>query len=326
MAKTIRWGIIGCGDVCEVKSGPGFRKASNSALVAVMRRNGAAAADYARRHGVPRWYDDAAQLIGDPEVDAVYIATPPGNHLDYTRMAAEAGKPVYVEKPMARSHAECLEMIELCKQFAVPLFVAYYRRALPRFVAVRDLLASGGIGQPITVRVTLLRPPSARELAGDLPWRVDPMHAGGGHFWDMGSHALDFLDYLFGPIVSASGYASNHAGLYPVEDTIAGAFTFANRVSGTGLWCFGAGYHEDCIEIMGTEGRLRFSVFGTEPILHQRNATTVELPAPQPDHVQQPLIQTIVDELNGTGKCPSSGDSAARTNWVLEQLTAHRMP
>src|SRR5213592_2609043 len=97
---VVRWGIIGCGDVTEVKSGPGFQKAERSSLVAVMRRNGALAADYSRRHGVPKWYDDADALIADPEVDVVYVATPPSSHMDYALRVARAGKPVYVEKPM----------------------------------------------------------------------------------------------------------------------------------------------------------------------------------------------------------------------------------
>ena len=131
--KTIRWGIIGCGDVTEVKSGPALQKADHSALVAVMRRNGQLAEDFARRHGVPQWYDDAAALIHDPAVDAVYIATPPSSHKEYTLMSAAAGKPVYVEKPMARNTAECQAMIAACHKANVPLFVAYYRRALARF-------------------------------------------------------------------------------------------------------------------------------------------------------------------------------------------------
>src|SRR3954447_6932178 len=143
--KTIRWGIVGCGDVTECKSGPAFGKARNSALVAVMRRDGAKAADYAKRHGVPRWYDDADKLIGDPEVDAVYVATPPGSHLEYALKVAAAGKPCYVEKPMARSFVECQRMIDTFERAKVPLFVAYYRRALPRFVKLKELLDSGEI-------------------------------------------------------------------------------------------------------------------------------------------------------------------------------------
>lgn len=143
---TIRFGIIGCGNVTEVKSGPGFQKADQSALVAVMRRNGDLAQDYARRHGVPRWYTDAQALIDDPEVDVVYVATPPGSHLEYTLAAARAGKPVYVEKPMALNGAECDRMLAACREAQVPLYVAYYRRALPRFLKVKELLEAGAIG------------------------------------------------------------------------------------------------------------------------------------------------------------------------------------
>ena len=135
--RTIRWGIIGCGDVTEVKSGPGFQKAQHSSLVAVMRRTGELARDYARRHGVPRWYDNAEALIDDPDVDAVYIATPPAYHKEYALLSAQAGKPVYVEKPMALNFEECQMMIEVCRAAGVPLFVAYYRRALSRFLKVR---------------------------------------------------------------------------------------------------------------------------------------------------------------------------------------------
>jgi 1,5-anhydro-D-fructose reductase (1,5-anhydro-D-mannitol-forming) len=319
--RTIRWGIIGCGNVCEVKSGPGLQKARGSALAAVMRRDAAKAADYARRHGVPRWYDDAAALVADPEVDAVYVATPPGSHLEYARLAASAGKPVYVEKPMARTHAECLEMVAACREAGVPLFVAYYRRCLPRFLAVREAVRAGRIGTPVAARVSFLRPVAEKERGPDKPWRVDPEQSGGGHIWDMGSHALDYLDYLLGPVEWASGKAANFGGVYGPEDTVCGAFRFASGCLGTGVWGFAAGVSEDCLEIIGTEGHLSMSVFGTEPVELAHGETVERIEAETPDHVQQPLIQTIVDELNGSGTCPSTGESAARTNWVLEQLT-----
>src|SRR6476661_5813020 len=120
MRDIIRWGILGCGDVTEVKSGPALQKADGSKLVAVMRRTGTLAADYARRHGVPKSYDDAQALVNDPEVDAIYVATPPGAHLEGVRLAAAAGKPVYVEKPMARNTAECDAMIQMCRDAGVP--------------------------------------------------------------------------------------------------------------------------------------------------------------------------------------------------------------
>jgi len=142
----VRWGIIGCGAVTEVKSGPAFQKVPGSRLVAVMRRSRDLAAEYARRHGVPRWYDDAERLIADPEVNAVYIATPPGSHLQYALMACAQQKPVYVEKPMARNHAECMCMLEAFQSAKLPLFVAYYRRALPRFRTVRARSGLHGTG------------------------------------------------------------------------------------------------------------------------------------------------------------------------------------
>ena len=106
--KEIAWGIIGVGDVCEIKSGPAFNSIEGSKLVAVMRRNAALAQDYAQRHSVPKWYDDADALINDPEINAIYIATPPDTHQFYTLKAAKAHKIVYVEKPMARNYKECL--------------------------------------------------------------------------------------------------------------------------------------------------------------------------------------------------------------------------
>ena len=156
--EKVRWGIIGVGNVTERKSGPGFQQAERSELVAVMRRNGDLAADYARRNNVPRWYDDADELINDPQVDAVYVATPPSSHKEYVIRAARAGKPVYVEKPMARTAAECEEMMSACEEAGVGLFVAYYRRALPRFVTVKELMDGGWVGQLRSVSVRNERP------------------------------------------------------------------------------------------------------------------------------------------------------------------------
>lgn len=316
---TIRWGIIGCGNVTEVKSGPGFQKARHSALVAVMRRDGALAADYARRHNVPRWYDQAEDLIHDPEVDAVYIATPPNAHHDYTVAVAAAGKPVYVEKPMALHHAECQAMVAACQAAGVPLWVAYYRRCLPRFVKIKALLAEGTIGAPRTVTVRFYRN-WIQPTDGQLPWRVEPAIAGGGFFVDLAAHTLDYLDYFLGPIVQVQGYAGNQGGYYRAEDVVTGSFVFASGVHGNGIWCFDSYHRVDETEIIGNAGKLTFSSFGTEPIRLTTQTGVTEFPEPTPDHVQQPLIQTIVDELNGVGHCPSTGESAARTNWVMDQM------
>ncbi|GIQ70386.1 gfo/Idh/MocA family oxidoreductase [Xylanibacillus composti] len=323
MGETVRWGIIGCGDVTEVKSGPGFQKAEGSELVAVMRRDAVKARDYAERHQVPRWYDSANDLIRDSEVDAIYIATPPAYHKEYTIAAALAGKPVYVEKPMARNYQECLDMLEACERSGVPLFVAYYRRALPRFLKVKELLDQGAIGE---VRFVTTRQTAPLELAeGDeLPWRLVPELSGGGLFFDLASHTLDLLDFLLGPIVSASGIATNQGGRYAAEDTVTGVFRFASGAHGTGTWCFAADEREDMNEIVGSKGRLLFSTFGHEPVKWKSADGVREFPFERPMHIQQPLIQQIADQLRGRGACVSMGESGARTNWVMDELTKRR--
>jgi len=323
--RTIRWGIIGCGDVTEVKSGPGFQQASNSQLVAVMRRNGDLAKDYAQRHGVPRWYTAAEDLIGDPEVDAVYIATPPAFHKQYTLLSAQAGKPVYVEKPMALNFGECQHMMQACNSAGVPLFVAYYRRALARFLKIKQLLDEGAIGEPRFVNVVLYQPVAKDELTPQtLPWRVIPELSGGGRFVDLASHMLDSLDQLLGPIRDVQGFASNQAKLYSAEDIVTGTWMFESGVHGVGIWCFTGFDRCDRTEIIGTAGRLSYSTFDTQPIMLTTSKGRTELAYDYPAHIQQPLIQTIVDELNGVGTCPSSGKSAARTSWVMDEMLKHR--
>jgi predicted dehydrogenase len=313
--RTIRWGIIGCGDVTEVKSGPGFQNAANSQLLAVMRRNAVLAEDYAQRHKVPKWYDNAEALIHDPEVDAVYIATPPAAHKDYTLMAASADKPVYVEKPMALNAAECKIMIEACAQAGVPLFVAYYRRALPRFLKVKELIDTRAIGEIRLVTVTLYQP--APET---LSWRLDPAISGGGLFVDLASHTLDFLDYVLGPVESIEGFAANQARISPAEDIVTGVFRFASGVQATGSWCFSAFERCDKTEIIGNKGKITFSIFDTSPIMLTTSTGTREYAIDHPQHVQQPLIQSVVDHLNGQGVCPSTGNSAIRTTLVMDKL------
>lgn len=320
---VVRWGIIGCGDVTEVKSGPAFHRVDGSALVAVMRRDGDKASDYAQRHGVAKWYDDAAALIADKDVDAIYVATPPSTHHSYALMAIAAGKPVYVEKPMARDHAECRGILNAGLDAGVPVFVAYYRRCLPRFRKVRELLFEQRvIGTPRIVNVVLYEPHHSRyQNPSELPWRVQPELAGGGLFMDLGCHTLDILDWLFGPIVSATGHASNQLGAYPAEDCVAMSYVFGNGMLGTGLWNFAAQRHEDRVEVIGDGGRIVFATFGDSPIQVENAEGVHEYAVANPAHIQQPLIETIVAELRGQkGACPSTAESAARTSWVMDQV------
>ncbi len=315
---TIRWGIIGCGNVTEIKSGPGFQKAEGSSLVAVMRRDRAKADDYARRHGVPRVHDTAQALVDDPGVDAVYIATPPSSHLALALTVAAARKACLVEKPMAMTHAECVEMNDAFRAAGVPLFVAYYRRALPRFLHVRHLLASGSIGPVTDVHVRVSEPLATGEAAAG--WRFDPAIAGAGLFFDLASHCLDLLDFLLGPISGAEGFALNTGGSYAAEDVTGGVFRFAGGAVGTGTWNFNADRSTDVITFTGPGGRMTTPVFTDGDVVVSRDGDDEVHVFRNPPHVHQPLIQTIVDELRGRGRCESTGASGARASWVMERV------
>lgn len=319
----IRWGMIGCGDVAERKSGPAFNRLPNSSLIAVAGTSSGRAEEYAHRHGISKWYNDGNLIIDDPEVNAIYIATPPDSHASYTIQAAQAGKPVYVEKPMARTYAECQSMIAACQQSGVPLFVAYYRRCLPAFLKIKELVENGIIGAVRCVTIRLFSPPQPQDLDRDhLPWRVRPEISGGGYLYDLASHQLDYLDYLFGPVSGVASLTANQAGLYPAEDITAASWLHASGVIGSGVWCFttAQGQAVDQAEIVGSWGRIRFSFFEQEPVCLETSSGVEEFLFPRRDPIQLPLIQLVVDELRGVGQCPSTGVSAARTNWVLEQM------
>lgn len=319
----IKWGIIGCGNVTELKSGPAFNKVVNSKLVAVMRRNVALAQDYARRHNVPKFYSDASELINDSEVNAVYIATPPNSHALYAIEAMKAGKPVYVEKPMARNYAECMEMIRVSEETGTPLHVAYYRRTLPAFLKVKELVDNGSIGKPLTVNVKLYKAFGERDKFPDKQsWHVNPEIAGAGHFYDLASHQFDFLDFVFGPVTKVNGVAANIAGYYKAEDTVSAAFSFDSGVVGSGSWCFVVDEksEEDCIEIHGTNGKIKFSCFDLGSVELTTKEGTQKLSFTNPENISFLLVQQLVGALQGKNDCVSTMYSAARTNYVLEEI------
>ena len=319
--KLINWGIIGCGDVTEKKSGPAFNKISGSKLLAVMRRDGEKAADYAKRHNVPRWYDDADTLINDEDINAIYIATPPSTHAEYAIKAMRAGKPVYVEKLMAHTLAECDAMLRVSEETGMSLFVAYYRRSLPGFLLVKSMIEKGEIGKPLFVNIRLCRPANDAEKA-DKAWRTKPEISGGGIFHDLASHQFDYLDFLFGEITEAKGVATNNGGFYKADDTVVASWKHKNGVVGSGSWCFVTSLDSRCdsVEIIGTEGRLVFSSFAHTPLRLFQNGEEKEISYEIPENIQYYLIKQIVEELQEKGKCLSTAETAIRTNAVLEKI------
>ncbi len=317
--KTIHWAMIGTGDVTEKKSGPGFYKAKNSVLYGVTNRTLAKAEDYAKRHHVEKVFASVDDLLADPKVDAVYIATPPGSHKDYALRCAEAGKVCYIEKPIALTYNEALEISEAFKKANVKAFVAYYRRTLPRFTEVKALLDAGTIGDVRFVNVAYYRPAAKDEING-THWHVQPEISGGGIFMDMAVHTLDILDFFFGAIEKVAAFSVNQAGYYAPEDNVALSFAFDNHITGTGNWCFTTDTVADNIQIVGSKGEINFGCFTNDPIQLKTAEQETAIPAGTIEHVHQNLIQTIVNELNGQGSCPSTIESALRTAWVCDQV------
>lgn len=311
--NTINWGIIGCGDVTELKSGPAFNKVPNSALVAVMRRNAAKAADYAKRHNVPKWYSNANELIHDTDVNAVYIATPPAFHEAYTIAAIKAGKPVYVEKPMSLNYQASQKMYLAAEEHNIKLVVAHYRREWPLFKKIKELIDAGTIGNIQLVKLVYDKPAlTAAELADEkIAWRVNPAISGGGLFHDLAPHQLDILYLLFGDARRIQGLATNQACAYEAHDLVAGNILFNNNIAFTGTWYFNAAAPADYCEITGSKGNIRFSFFSSNMIelTVGGNTTTFTFDALQ--HVQQPMIEKTVSYFLGQADNPCSGYEAS---------------
>lgn len=316
--KTIHWGMVGCGDVAEKKSGPCFYKARNSTLYAVTNRTKVKAEDYAKRHGVPNVYDDIDQMLADSKIDAIYIATPPDSHKEYAIKCAKASKVCYIEKPLALCYADCMDMINAFESTNTKAFSAYYRRRLPRFLKVKELIAGGAIGNVRFAHIAYYRPVMEREKGND--WHVRPEISGGGIFMDIAVHQLDALDFLIGKINDVKSIYSNQGGYYKPEDILNCCFSFENGIQASGDWCFTSGINKDCIEIIGSTGRISFECFGEGPVLLDTENKTAKFAVETPEHVQMGLVQSIVDELNGEDTCPSTLVSASRTAWVCDKV------
>src|SRR5665647_77790 len=323
--EKIKWGIIGCGDVTEVKSGPAFNKVNNSSLVAVMRRNPEKAKDYAFRHHVPKWYSDANELINDEEVNAIYIATPPAFHEEYTLAAFKAGKPVYLEKPMTLDYESALKIKNISIDKNIKLAVAHYRREQPLFKKVKQLLDENIIGDIRFAKIDFYKKSLTKNDLENprIAWRVNNEIAGGGIFHDIAPHQLDLMYYFFGEIEKAVGFATNQAGLYDADDIVSGNILFKSGVIFNGLWCFNVAEEDeiDGCEIVGSKGKINFPVFEHEKILITINGETETIPFFPLQHVQEPMIQKVVDYFLGKGPNPCSAEDGAIVMKLMDQFT-----
>ena len=320
-SDSVKWGIIGAGNVCELKSGPAYQKTKGFELMAVMRRNGEKAKDFAIRYGIEKYYDNADLLINDPEIDAVYIATPPDSHLNYALKVAEANKICCVEKPMAITYKQCLEMERAFAEKNLPLFVAYYRRSLPRFKRIKQWLDDQEIGDVRHINWIYTSPPNPElDLSGKYNWRTDKKIALGGYFDDLASHGLDLFHFYLGEIIEAQGLSINQQGIYPAKDSITGSWIHKTGVTGSGSWNFGSWQSEDRVEIYGSEGKITFSVFANKEIELTNHYGIRKLQIVHPENIQLYHVQDMQTHLSGTKQHPSTAKTATHTAWIMDKI------
>jgi predicted dehydrogenase len=320
--ETIKWGIIGCGDVAEVKSGPAFQKVDNSELVAVMRRNGVKAKDFARRHNVAYWYDSVDEIVNHPGINALYIATPPSTHLEIAKQCLVAGKFVYLEKPMTIDAEEAKELDKLVTKND-KIVVAHYRRSLPAFKKVKELLTTNSIGKVHFADITILQSKTNNVIAKtDDNWRLKPETSGGGYFHDIAPHQIDLMLHYFGDIKNAEGFSTSTEN-NKVADIVNGIITFENGVQFRGIWNFIASEKDvkDECKIYGENGTITFSFYGEEVFLNTVNQNEV-FSFDNPKHVQQPLIEETVNYFLENNENPCTVNDGVKVMKILDTFTA----
>jgi predicted dehydrogenase len=324
--STINWGIIGCGDVTEVKSGPAFNKVGGSKLVSVMRRDAGKVADYARRHNVGKWYTDADDMMDNAGINAAYIATPPAFHLNYVKAALQKGLNVYVEKPVALNAAEAVLMAEAEKLSSAKLTVAHYRRGLPLFLRIKELIDTQVAGDIRTVQVRLwqsCKPPLVAKT--ETNWRLQPEVSGGGYFHDLAPHQLDLLLLYFGEPLKYQGYSLNQSGHSSADDNVSGQILFPNNIVANCSWCFNVAedMQTDTCEIIGNKGSITFAFFGNYIKWKSQGEEKVETFV-HPQHIEQPMIANVVQYFNGLQGNPCSIEQAIISMEIMDAFTYRR--
>ena len=317
---TLRWGILGCGNVAEYKGGPPLYSVDDSELIAVMRRDRAKAEDFAERHGAQRAYSDIGDLLADDEVNAIYIATHPYLHCEQTIRTAQAGKHILCEKPMAMTVEECQRMIDACHDAGVTLMLAYYRNFYPNIVKMKALMDEGAIGEVVLARVnhTGFYDPSRHDLSS---WRVDEKISGGGVLMDLGSHRISLLQYLMGDIASVQGYAEAVHLDIETDDSAVFTLCFESGAHAVANINWNVGVSIDDVEVYGTEGALRCSPLNSGNLtLETESAGLVKMHQTPFPHTHTGLVEDFLNHLKTGELIRCSGEAGLQTNAIIAQI------
>lgn len=310
MNQSVRWGLIGCGDISRKRVAPALRDANFSQLVAVTRARADLAEAFAREFGAQQAYADWHELLRDTGIDAVYLATPVNLHAEQTIAAAEAGKHVLCEKPMALAPEDCDRMIAACSSNGVKLGIAYYRRFYPAIRRMKEILASGEVGRPVLIEANAFERFNPAPGA-DRAWLVDPLQSGGGPMMDFGCHRIEIMLDLLGPVAATRSVTAKVLFERAVEDTAIAVFSFASGAQGVLKVTHAARDSQDSLDLFGSEGSIRVPVLN-EGTLRIRTAGGERIEQHPPHaNLHQPLVEDFISAVLD-GREPEVDGAAGR--------------
>ncbi len=319
--KKLKWGLIGCGDIARKRVAPALRDLESCELYAVNRKNPGLAESFAAEFGAKKWYASWRDLLSDPEIDAVYIAAPVYLHAPVAVGAAEAGKHVLCEKPMALNNGECDLMIESCMENNVKLGIAYYRHFYPAVEKIKEIIAGGGIGQVVHCQM------NAFEYFNPQPgepryWLMEKEKSGGGPMFDFGCHRIEVLINLFGKIKRVEGFLANVRFNREVEDTAAALFKFESGPVAALNVSHAANEPQDTLDIFGSKGSIRVPVLNNGTIIIKTGSGESEIKCPPEKNFHMPLIKDFSESIL-SGRLPVvRGENGREVNNILSLIYA----
>lgn len=308
----LNWIVIGIGDITKRRVIPAIQAEPRSHLYGVVTRDPAKAGTYNTRV-----WTSLDVPLADPAVDIVYVGTPVFLHAPQAIQSLRAGKHVVCEKPMAMNEAEARTMLEAAESSGKLFGVAYYRRTYPKVQRAKQLLESGAIGKPVLAELTCH---GWFDGIGSRSWLVDPAKAGGGPLYDIASHRIDVLNFLFGQPLRATGQLSNVVHRYAVEDNATVLIEYAGGVRGVVDVRWHSKIDRDECRIRSTEGEMDLTPLNGPDLVYPGEREML----PPHSNLHYPMIENFVDAVLGKAALLASGASSYWTDWVTEQVKSGR--
>jgi 1,5-anhydro-D-fructose reductase (1,5-anhydro-D-mannitol-forming) len=309
----LNWLVIGIGDIATKRVLPAILAEPRSKLTGIVTRD----LHKAEPYGVPAWksLEDALQQSA---AEAVYVATPVFLHAPQSILCLHAARHVLCEKPMAMNYAEACSMEQAAQASGRMLGIAYYRRLYPKVNRAKELMESGVIGRPVFAEAT--SHDWFNPADGHRSWLADSKSAGGGPLYDIASHRIDLMNYLFGSPRHVSGHLSTLVQAVPVEDNASVLIDYENGVRAFIDVRWHSRITRDEFRIRGTDGEIDLSPLNGNSLVFPGGREAI----PAPENLHYPCIDNFVAAVLDGEPLRSSGTSALVTDWVIEQATRRK--